>query len=180
MMNALLAFSRLIDQINERIGRIVMWGVLAATLIASGNALAKHFLGQGSNAWLEAQWYVFGALFLLGAGYTLKHNGHVRIDIFHQRLSAKGQAWVDLAGGLLFLLPFAGLLAWLSWPLLVESWRIHEMSPDDGGLVRWPVKLLLPLGFGLLFLQGVSEIIKSIGVIMEQASPATEKPAEEI
>lgn len=179
-MNTLLAFSRLIDQLNERIGRIVMWGVLVATLIATGNALAKHFLGQGSNAWLEAQWYVFGALFLLGAGYTLKHNGHVRIDIFHQRLSVKSQAWIDLLGGLLFLLPFAGLLAWLSWPLLVESLRIHEISSDAGGLVRWPVKLLLPAGFALLFLQGISETIKSIGVIRGQASPATEKPAEEV
>lgn len=179
-MNTLFAFSRLIDQLNERIGRIVMWGVLVATLVASGNALAKHFLGQGSNAWLEAQWYLFGALFLLGAGYTLKHNGHVRIDIFHQRLSAKGQAWIDLLGGLLFLLPFAGLLAWLSWPLLAESWRIREMSPDDGGLLRWPVKLLLPLGFALLFLQGVSEIIKCIGVIRGRFLPASEIPAEKV
>lgn len=179
-MKALLAASRLIDRINERVGRLVMWGVLVATLIATGNALAKHFLGQGSNAWLEAQWYAFGALFLLGAGYTLKHNGHVRIDVFHQRLSARTRAWIDLLGGLLFLLPFAGLMTWLSWPLLAESWRIQEMSPDAGGLARWPVKLLLPLGFGLLFLQGISEVIKRIGVIRGEASLAEEAPAEEV
>jgi len=164
-LNRLLAFSRLIDRFNERIGHFVMWGVLVATLVATGNALAKHFLGQGSNAWLEAQWYLFGALFLLGAGYTLRHDGHVRIDVIHQRLSPRTRAWIDLLGGLFFLLPFAGLLAWLSWPLLVESWRIGEMSADAGGLVRWPAKLLLPLGFGLLFLQGISEVIKRIGIL---------------
>lgn len=179
-MNRLLAISSLIDSLNERIGRLVMWGVLAATLVAAGNALAKHFLGQGSNAWLEAQWYLFGALFLLGAGYTLKHNGHVRIDVIHQRLSDKARAWIDLLGGLLFLLPFAGLLAWLSWPLLVESWRIQEMSPDAGGLLRWPVKLMLPLGFGLLFLQGISETIKRIGVLRGAYPPVEEKPVEDV
>lgn len=179
-MNRLLALGRLIDRLNEGIGRLVMWGVLVATLVATGNALAKHFLGQGSNAWLEAQWYLFGALFLLGAGYTLKHNGHVRIDVFYQRLSPKARAWIDLLGGLLFLLPFAGLLAWLSWPLLVESLRVNEMSADAGGLVRWPAKLLLPLGFGLLFLQGISEIIKSIGVIRGLWPPTEEAPAEEV
>ncbi len=179
-MKRLLAISSLIDSLNERIGRLVMWGVLVATLVATGNALAKHFLGQGSNAWLEAQWYLFGALFLLGAGYTLKHNGHVRIDVIHQRLSDKTRAWIDLFGGLLFLLPFAGLLAWLSWALFAESWRIQEMSPDAGGLLRWPVKLMLPLGFGLLFLQGVSEVIKRLGVLRGVLPLAEEKPAEEV
>jgi TRAP-type mannitol/chloroaromatic compound transport system permease small subunit len=179
-MTALLSLSRLIDRLNELVGRIVMWGVLLATLIASGNALAKHFLGQGSNAWLEAQWYVFGALFLLGAGYTLKHNGHVRIDILYQRFSPRTQAWIDLLGGLLFLLPFAGLLAWLSWPLFVDALRMHEMSPDDGGLIRWPARLLLPAGFGLLFLQGVSEAIKRIGVLTGHATLVREQAAEDI
>ena len=179
-MNILLSISALIDRLNEQVGRIIMWGVLAATLIASGNALAKHFLGQGSNAWLEAQWYVFGALFLLGAGYTLKHNGHVRIDIFYQHLSPRGQVWLDLLGGLLFLLPFAGLLTWLSWPLFMDAWRMQEISPDDGGLIRWPAKLLLPIGFGLLFLQGVSEVIKRIGVLTGYHNLTVEKPAEEV
>lgn len=179
-MKGLLAVSRLIDSLNERIGRLVMWGVLAATLVASGNALAKHFFGQGSNAWLEAQWYLFGALFLLGAGYTLRHNGHVRIDVIHQRLSDRARAWIDLFGGLLFLLPFAGLLTWLSWSLFAESWRIQEMSPDAGGLLRWPVKLMLPIGFGLLFLQGLSETIKRIGILRGVYPPIDEKPVEDV
>lgn len=179
-MKSLLTFSRLIDSLNERIGRLVMWLVLITTLIATGNALAKYILGEGSNAWLEAQWYGFGAMFLLGAGYTLKHNGHVRIDILYQRISPRGKALIDLLGGVLFLLPVAGLLAWLSWPLFAESWRIQETSPDAGGLLRWPVKLLLPVGFALLFLQGVSEIIKRIGVLTGDYVLPTEKPAEEV
>lgn len=179
-MNALLALSRFIDHFNELVGRLVMWGVLAATLIATGNALAKHFLGEGSNAWLEAQWYVFGALFLLGAGYTLKHNGHVRIDVIHQCFSTRTRAWIDLLGGLLFLLPFAGLMVWLAWPLFTESWRIGEMSSDAGGLVRWPVKLLLPAGFALLFLQGLSETIKRLGVLTGDYTVPEEQPAEEV
>lgn len=179
-MNMLLKLSRLIDKLNERTGKLVMWLVLITTLIATGNALAKYLLGEGSNAWLEAQWYGFGAMFLLGAGNTLRHNGHVRIDVIYQRFSAKGQALIDLLGGILFLLPVAILLTWLSWPLFAESWRIQEMSPDAGGLIRWPIKLILPLGFGLLLLQGISEIIKRIGVLTGDYALPTEKPAEEV
>jgi len=177
-MNALLALARLIDALTERIGRVVIWLVLAATLISAGNALSRYLLGASSNAWLEIQWYLFGAMFLLAAGYTLKHNGHVRIDIFYNRLSPRGQAWVDLLGGLLFLLPMALLLAWLAWPMFHEAWVTHEMSPDAGGLVRWPVKLLLPAGFFLLALQGVAEVIKRVGVLsghLELPREATEK-----
>jgi TRAP-type mannitol/chloroaromatic compound transport system permease small subunit len=179
-MNALLALSRAIDALTERIGRLVIWLVLVATLVSAGNALARWALGASSNAWLEIQWYLFGAVFLLAAGYTLKHNGHVRIDIFYGRLSAKGQAWVDLVGGLLFLLPMAGLLAWLAWPMFMDAWMTHEMSPDAGGLLRWPVKLLLPIGFGLLALQGVAEIIKRIGVLTGALVLEDEAPAEEV
>lgn len=179
-MNSLLRLVRLIDALNERIGRLVSWLVLITTLIATGNALAKYLLGEGSNAWLEAQWYGFGAMFLLGAGYTLRHNGHVRIDILYQRFSPRGQAWIDLLGGVLFLLPVAGLLTWLSWPLFMESWRIHEMSPDAGGLIRWPIKLMLPAGFLLLLLQGVAEIIRRIGVLTGDLTLIAEKPAEEV
>ncbi len=178
-MNSLLKLSRWIDTLNERTGRLVMWLVLITTLIATGNALAKYLLGEGSNAWLEAQWYGFGTMFLLGAGYTLRHNGHVRIDVIYQRFSARGQALIDLLGGILFLLPVAGLLAWLSWPLFAESWRIQEMSPDAGGLIRWPIKLVLPLGFGLLLLQGVSEIIKRIGVLTGHLALPGEAPQQE-
>jgi TRAP-type mannitol/chloroaromatic compound transport system permease small subunit len=179
-VNTLLALSRAIDALTERIGRLVIWLVLVATLVSAGNALARYALGQSSNAWLEIQWYLFGAVFLLAAGYTLKHNGHVRIDIFYGRLGAKGQAVVDLIGGLFFLLPMAGLLAWLAWPMFMDAWTTHEMSPDAGGLARWPVKLLLPVGFGLLALQGVAEIIKRIGVLTGALVLEQETPAEEV
>jgi TRAP-type mannitol/chloroaromatic compound transport system permease small subunit len=179
-MSWLLGLSRRVDALNERVGRLLMWLVLLTTLIATGNALAKYLLGEGSNTWLEAQWYGFGAMFLLGAGYTLRHNGHVRIDVVYQRFSARGQALIDLIGGVLFLLPVAGLLVWLSWPLFAESWRLQEMSPDAGGLIRWPVKLLLPLGFGLLLLQGISEIIKRIGVLTGNTQLPAERPREEV
>jgi len=179
-MNALLALARAIDALTERIGRLVIWLVLVATLISAGNALARYLLGESSNAWLEIQWYLFGAMFLLAAGYTLKHNGHVRIDIFYNRFGPRGQAWIDLVGGLLFLLPMAGLLAWLAWPMFVDAWVTHEISPDAGGLVRWPVKLLLPAGFALLALQGIAEIIKQIGVLSGRLVLSHEEPEEEV
>jgi len=179
-MKVLLALARLIDALTERVGRIAIWLVLAATLISAGNALARYALGESSNAWLEIQWYLFGAMFLLAAGYTLKHNGHARIDIFYHRLGARGQAWIDLAGGLLFLLPMAVLLAWLAWPMFYEAWQTQEHSPDAGGLLRWPVKLLLPLGFALLALQGVAAVIKRIGVLSGHLVLPRETPAEEV
>jgi TRAP-type mannitol/chloroaromatic compound transport system permease small subunit len=179
-VNALLACARLIDALTERVGRAVAWLVLAATLISAGNALARYALGASSNAWLEIQWYLFGALFLLAAGYTLKHDGHVRIDVFYNRFGPRGRAWIDLAGGLLFLMPMTLLLAWLSWPMFAEAWTTHELSPDAGGLVRWPVKLLLPLGFALLALQGVAEIIKRIGVLSGRLVLPREAPEEPV
>lgn len=179
-MRTFLALARVIDALTERVGRAVIWLVLAATLISAGNALVRYALGESSNAWLEIQWYLFGAIFLLAAGYTLKHNGHVRIDIVYNRFGPRGQAWIDLAGGLLFLLPMAGLLMWLSWPMFHEAWVTHEMSPDAGGLARWPVKLLLPVGFALLALQGVAEVIKRVGVIGGHLVLPQEKPEEEV
>ena len=179
-MNPLLALARLIDALTERIGRLVIWLVLVATLISAGNALLRYAFGISSNAWLEIQWYLFGAMFLLAAGYTLKHNGHVRIDIFYDRFGPRGQAWIDLAGGLLFLLPMAGLLAWLAWPMFFEAWQTQEHSPDAGGLLRWPVKLMLPLGFALLLLQGVAEVIKRVGLLTGHLDLARESPAEEV
>ena len=179
-MKPLLAFACAIDALTERIGRLVIWLVLVATLISAGNALTRYALGESSNAWLEIQWYLFGAMFLLAAGYTLKHNGHVRIDILYNRFGPRGQAWIDLAGGLLFLLPMAVLLAWLAWPMFHEAWATHEMSPDAGGLVRWPVKLLLPVGFALLALQGIAEVIKRIGVLSGQLVLPHEAPEEEV
>lgn len=179
-MKALLAVARAIDALTERVGRAVIWLVPAATLISAGNALARYALGTSSNAWLEIQWYLFGAMFLLAAGYTLKHDGHVRIDIFYNRLGPRGQAWIDLAGGLLFLLPMALLLGWLAWPMFVDAWATHEMSPDAGGLLRWPVKLLLPVGFALLALQGIAEVIKRIGVISGHVVLPAEQPEEDV
>ncbi|MHB8915155.1 MAG: TRAP transporter small permease subunit [Thiobacillus sp.] len=179
-MNGLLTLAGWIDALNERVGRITIWLVLMATLISAGNALSRYVLSDSSNAWLEIQWYLFGAIFLLGAGYTLKHNGHVRIDILYGRLGKRGQAWIDLLGGLFFLLPLAILMAWLSWPIFLDSWRTLEHSSDSGGLLRWPVKLLLPLGFGLLALQGVAEIIKRIGVLSGRCERPVEKPAEDV
>lgn len=179
-MNALLALARVIDALTERVGRLVIWLVLVATLISAGNALARYALGESSNAWLEIQWYLFGAMFLLAAGYTLKHNGHVRIDILYNRFGPRGQAWIDIVGALLFLLPMAGLLAWLAWPMFLDAWLTHEMSPDAGGLLRWPVKLLLPVGFALLALQGVAEVIKRLGVLSGHLTLPHESPEEKV
>jgi len=179
-MNTLLAISNAIDAINERVGRAVLWLVLVATLISAGNALMRYTVNMSSNAWLEIQWYLFAALFLLAAGYTLKHNGHVRIDVLYGHLSARAQAWIDLVGGLLFLLPFSLLMVWLSWPGFTESLLRGEVSPDAGGLLRWPVRLMIPLGFALLGLQGVSEIIKRIAVLRGVLSLTPEAPQENV
>lgn len=169
-MQALLAlglqFARIIDALNEAIGRGVKWLVLVATLISAGNAFLRYGFDLSSNAWLELQWYLFALIFLLGAGHTLKHNGHIRIDVLYSRLSPRGQAWVDLFGGLLFLLPMTGLMTWFSWAMFADAWAIQEISADSGGLVRWPIKLALPLGFGLLFLQGIAEIIKCSAMLL--------------
>lgn len=167
----MLAFARLVDRLNDGVGRATSWLVLAASLVSAGNAAVRYLFHASSNAWLEIQWYMFAAMFLLAAGYALRHDEHVRVDILYQRLSLKAQAWVDLLGGLLFLLPTAVLIGWLSWPMFLQSWAIAEMSPDPGGLIRWPVKLLVPLGFGLLALQGVAEIIKRIGILTGDYHP---------
>jgi len=179
-MKIAIAIARIIDAVNERIGRAVLWLVLAVTLISAANALIRYGFGMSSNAWLEIQWYLFGAIFLLAAGYTLKHNGHVRIDVIYGRLSARAQAWIDLLGSLLFLLPLCGLMAWLAFPGFVGSFQSGEMSPDAGGLMRWPVRLLIPLGFALLALQGVAEIIKRVAFLRGKARLSREQPREEV
>lgn len=179
-MKSLIAIARVIDAVNERVGRAVLWLVGAATLISALNALARYGLGRSSNAWLEIQWYLFGAIILLAAGYTLKHNGHVRIDIIYGRFSAHTQAWIDLLGSLLFLLPLCGLMVWLAWPGFADSFVSGETSPDAGGLIRWPVRLLIPLGFALLALQGVAEIIKRIAFLRGETKLSREQPREEV
>jgi len=179
-MKALLALSHTIDAVNERIGRLVLWLVLAATLVSAANAGMRYSFGMASNAWLELQWYLFAAIFLLAAGYTLKHNGHVRIDILYGRLSERGRAWIDLLGALFFLLPFSLLLVWFSWPGFTAAWQHGEMSPDAGGLLRWPVRLLIPLGFALLALQGISESIKRVAFLRGQTTLTHERPVEKV
>ena len=164
-MRGLLTLARAIDALNLCVGRTVSWLVLVAVLVSAGNALARYGFDLSSNAWLEIQWYLFSAIFLLGAGWTLLRNAHVRIDVLSSRMSDRTRAWMDILGGLLFLLPMAILILYFSWPMVVQSYLGHEISSDAGGLVRWPVKLLIPAGFALLALQGVSELIKRIAFL---------------
>jgi TRAP-type mannitol/chloroaromatic compound transport system permease small subunit len=164
-VSSLLRLSRLIDWINERVGRAVMWLVLVAVVISAGNALVRKLFNTSSNALLEIQWYLFAAIFMLAAGYTFLRNEHVRIDILTSRLSPRGQNVVDIVGILFFLLPMAGLILWLSWPIVMTSLASGEMSQNSGGLIRWPVKMMLPLGLGLLVLQAFSELVKRIAFL---------------
>lgn len=159
-MDALLRISRLIDALNEKAGVVASWLVLAACVISAGNALLRYGFSLSSNAWLEIQWYLFAGIVMLGAANTLRVNGHVRVDVLYSRYGERARLWLDLLGGLLFLLPMAVIIGWLSWPLFVHSYQIGEVSGNAGGLLRWPVKILIPLGFLLLALQGLSEVIK--------------------
>jgi TRAP-type mannitol/chloroaromatic compound transport system permease small subunit len=164
-MKVLLAVSRAIDAVNERLSWIADALVLLSCLISAGNAFSRYAFSISSNAWLEIQWYMFGAVVMLGASYTLKKNEHVRVDIVYTNLSTRGQIWVDVVGAVLFLLPAAVILCYLSWPVFHNSWVENEISGNAGGLVRWPIKIFLPLGFGLLTLQGLSELIKRIAML---------------
>ena len=164
-MGALLAVSRVIDAINEKFGVIANWLVLLACLISAGNAASRYLFSMSSNGWLEIQWYMFAGMVLLGAPFTLKMNEHVRVDLVYGLVSERTRIWIDIIGGLLFLLPICVILTYFTWPWFVDSWRINESSSNAGGLIRWPVKLLLPVGFALMALQGVSEIIKRIAAI---------------
>ncbi len=164
-METLLAFSRAVDWVTERLGKITIWCVLIAVLISAANAAVRYAFNTSSNAWLEIQWYLFSAIFLLCAGYTLLRNDHVRIDVISGHLSKRAQAWIDIIGIVFFLLPMAIIIGWLAWPFFVDSFQRDEMSGNAGGLVRWPVKLLIPIGFALLALQGVSELIKRIAYL---------------
>jgi TRAP-type mannitol/chloroaromatic compound transport system permease small subunit len=165
-LGILLAFSRAVDWLNGHVGRLVYWLVLAAVVVSAANATVRYTFDTSSNMWLELQWYFFSAIFLLCAGYTLLRNEHIRIDIISGRLSERAQTWIDVIGGVLFLMPMAIIIMWLSWPIFMDAYVHHEMSQNAGGLVRWPVKLLIPIGFALLTLQGLSEIIKRIAFLM--------------
>jgi TRAP-type mannitol/chloroaromatic compound transport system permease small subunit len=172
-MHALLRMSGLIDALTERVGRAARWLILLTTLISAGNAGMRYAFNLSSNAWLEVQWYLFAAVFLLCAGYALKHNQHVRVDVVSSRLSPRAQAWIEIFGTLVFLLPMAVLIMALAWPVFVDSWRSGEVSANANGLVLWPARLLVPAGFALLVLQGLAELIKRIaflrGVIPDPA-----------
>lgn len=164
-MNALIALSRAIDRLTEFIGRWVSWLILAAIVISAVNAVVRKVLSISSNAWLEAQWYLFGAAFLLAAAYTLQQNEHIRIDIVYGAFSRRVQHWIDLFGHVVFLMPFVLLMVWYLVPYALGSYRSGEVSTNAGGLTIWPAKALLLGGFALLALQGVSEIIKKIAVM---------------
>jgi len=161
----LLALSRLIDAINARIGQAASWLVLVVVLISAGNAVVRKLFNISSNGLLEIQWYLFSAIFLLAAAYTLQKNEHIRIDLLVGKLSARGQAIVDILGTLLFLMPVCYLLIRFGWPMFLDAWNSGEMSSDAGGLVRWPAFLLIPVGFALLMAQGLSELIKRVAFL---------------
>lgn len=183
-MQVLLALSRAIDMLNERVGKLTYWLVLAAVLISAGNAVVRYTLDTSSNAWLEIQWYLFSAVFLFCAGYTLLHNQHVRIDIVSGMFSARTRTWVDIFGAVFFLLPMAITIMWLSWPIFMDAYVRHEVSTNAGGLLVWPGRLMVPIGFFLLVLQGISELIKRIaflrGLIPDPSEKDEGPSAEEI
>jgi TRAP-type mannitol/chloroaromatic compound transport system permease small subunit len=164
-VRVLLAFSRAVDWCNAQLAVVANWLVLLAAVISAGNAASRYLFSISSNAWLEIQWYMFAGMVLLGAPYTLKMNEHVRVDLVYGLVSERARIWIDIVCGFLFLLPICVILTYFTWPWFVESWRIGEMSYNAGGLIRWPVKLLLPVGFCLLALQGVSELIKRIAAL---------------
>ncbi len=164
-MTLLLKLSQLIDWLVERVGKGAFWLVLVMTVISAGNAVVRFAFNYSSNGLLEIQWYLFAAVFLLCSPYTLQKNEHVRIDVLSGKLSPRGLAVIDIIGTLFFLLPMVVLVLWLSIPLVAESYKISEMSANAGGLIRWPVKILLPIGFTLLALQGVSELIKRVAFL---------------
>lgn len=164
-MGGLLALSRGIDRMNTIIGRSVSWLILVAVLVSAINAIIRKIFSISSNAWLELQWYLYGAAFLLAAAYTLLENEHIRIDILYGHWKRRTQHWIDLIGHVFFLMPFCILSIWLIWPWLMRSYRGGEMSMNAGGLMLWPAKALLLAGFVLLLIQGISEIIKKIAVM---------------
>ena len=164
-MRVLLRISRFIDALNERVGKAIYWLILGAVLVSSGNATVRYVFSRSSNAWLELQWYMFSAVFVLCAGYTLLRNEHIRIDIVNSRLPRKVRLWIDILGGLLCLMPMTLIIMALSWPIFVDSFERNEVSANAGGLLQWPFKLIVPVGFFLLALQGISETVKKIAIL---------------
>ena len=164
-MQGLLSLSAIIDRVNEVIGKAMGAAILLAVLISAGNAVIRKAFNMSSNAWLELQWYLFGAAFMLAAAYTLKQNEHIRVDIFYASRSRRTQHWIDLFGHVFFLMPFALLMTWMLIPYALRAYQTGEISTNAGGLIIWPARALLAAGFVLLSLQGLSEIIKKIAVM---------------
>jgi TRAP-type mannitol/chloroaromatic compound transport system permease small subunit len=173
------AFLRAVDTLSNAAGWIATWCVLFACAVSAGNAIMRYLFSAGSNAWLEMQWYLFAVIVLFGASKTLRLNGHVRVDIFYGALTPRRQVWLDLVCLVIFLLPASVLLTGMSWTFFIESWRIGEVSSNAGGLLRWPVKLVLPVGFALLTLQGVAEIVRRAAMLAGAMPLSTqyERPA---
>lgn len=183
-MGALLGFSNGIDRLNSWLSKYVIWLILVATLVSAINALVRKIFNTSSNAFLEVQWYFFAASFLLAAGYTLLNNEHVKIDVIYSRFSRRTQTQIDIFGFSVFLLPMCTAILWFAVPFFIKGYVSNEMSSNAGGLIRWPVYAMIPLGFGLLWLQGVSELIKRIaflqGLIEDPTLKKDEKSAEEL
>jgi len=184
-MTALLGFSRLIDRVTEIIGKSVSWLILVAVLVSAGNAIIRKIFNMSSNAWLEAQWYLFGAAFMLAAAYTLSQNEHIRIDVVYGKFSRRTQHWIDLFGHVFFLMPFVLLMTYYLIPYVLMSVRSQEGSSSAGGLIVWPAKAILLAGFVLLALQGVSEIIKKVAIMtgnMDDPAPyvPTHAPLDDV
>jgi TRAP-type mannitol/chloroaromatic compound transport system permease small subunit len=180
MLPTLLRFARAVDWTTRQLGKLAAWAVLLAALISAGNAFVRYGLDLSSNAWLEIQWYLFAATVMLGAPVVLSLNEHVRVDIMYGKLKKNGPVYVDLFGLVFFLLPVMGLMFWLTWPFFWNMYVTGEVSGSIGGLIRWPAALLLPLGFGMMFLQGVAEIIKRLAHLSGLAPMDThyEKPLQ--
>lgn len=183
-MNFFLRISHAIDYLNTKVGKAVTWLTLIVVFVSATNAVVRKLFNISSNAWLELQWYLFGAIFLLAAGYTFLRNEHVRVDVVAQRFSRRTQIKIEIFGVIFFLFPACALIFWLSLPYFYESFVLNEQSSNTGGLVRWPVKLLIPLGFGLLILAGVSHLIKCVGylkgVCPDPTARSEGKTAEEL
>lgn len=188
-MAPLLRLSAWIDSFNELLGKLIRWLVLAAVLISAGNAIVRKLFNYSSNGLLEIQWYLFAGVFMLGVGYVFLHNGHVRIDFISARLSSRTNALIDALGMVVFTIPLSIIMIWLGWPLFENAWTSGEMSQNAGGLIRWPVLLLIPVGFGLLLVQSLSELIKRVAYLtghrdqpfsVIHAKSAEEELAEEL
>ncbi|MBW8299043.1 MAG: TRAP transporter small permease subunit [Hydrogenophaga sp.] len=179
-MGMFLAFSRLIDAISQFVGKVAEFLVLLCCLISAGNAIIRYMFNYSSNGWLEIQWYLFAFVVVLGASHTLRNNEHVRVDLFYGSASERGKLWIDVFGLVLLLIPACIYLTWLCWPFFLLSYQEGEISSNAGGLIRWPVKLMLVAGFGLLTLQGISELIKRVSALTGRIEIDTkyEKPLQ--